>query len=54
VLAGDEWSASLPGLFTPGERAPCIHLIGGRVGPKVGLDSAAKRKIPSLSLPGVG
>jgi hypothetical protein len=39
-----EWSASHPGRFTSGERAPGAHWIGGRVGPRVGLD-AVKRKI---------
>jgi hypothetical protein len=27
-----EWSASRPGRFTPGERAPSTHWIGGRMG----------------------
>jgi hypothetical protein len=30
ALDGDEWSASCPGRFTPGERAR-IHWIGGWV-----------------------
>jgi hypothetical protein len=34
-----EWSASLPGLFTPWERAPGTHLIGGWMGLRTGLDS---------------
>jgi hypothetical protein len=38
VLVGTEWSASRPGRFTPGERAPGTHWIGGWVGPTVGLD----------------
>jgi hypothetical protein len=29
VLAGREWSASRPGRFPPGERAPGTHQIGG-------------------------
>jgi hypothetical protein len=29
ALVGGEWSASSPGRFTPGERAPSIHWIGG-------------------------
>jgi hypothetical protein len=41
---GDEWSASRPGRFTPGERAPGTHSIGGWVGPKTGLDDVEKRK----------
>jgi hypothetical protein len=33
ALEEGEWSASRPGRFTPGERAPGTHLIGGWVGP---------------------
>jgi hypothetical protein len=29
ALAGGEWSASRPDRFTPGERAPGTHCIGG-------------------------
>jgi hypothetical protein len=29
ALDGDEWSASRPGRFTPKERAPDTHWIGG-------------------------
>jgi hypothetical protein len=29
ALDGGEWSASHPGRFTPGERAPGTHWIGG-------------------------
>jgi len=36
----DECSASLPGRFTPRERAPDnTHWIGGWVGPRAGLDA---------------
>jgi hypothetical protein len=38
VLAGGDWSNSRPGRFTPGERAPGTHWIGGWVDPRVGLD----------------
>jgi hypothetical protein len=38
ALVGDEWSASRPGRFTPGERAPGTHWIGGWVDPRAGLD----------------
>jgi hypothetical protein len=31
VFAGGEWSASRPGRFTPGVRAPGTHWIGGCV-----------------------
>jgi hypothetical protein len=33
ALHGGEWSASRPGRFTPRERAPGIHWVGGWVGP---------------------
>jgi hypothetical protein len=33
--------------FTPRERAPVTHLIGGWVGLKAGLDAVLRRKIPS-------
>jgi hypothetical protein len=39
ALVGDEWSPSLPGRFTPGERASGTHWIGGWMGPKTGLDA---------------
>jgi hypothetical protein len=29
ALAGGEWSASRPGPFTPGNKAPGTHWIGG-------------------------
>jgi hypothetical protein len=48
ALAGGEWSASLPGRFTPGERAPDTHWIGGSVGPRSGLDDVEKRKFFAL------
>jgi hypothetical protein len=51
VLVGGEWSASRPGRFTPGERAPVPHSIGGWVGPRAGLGDVEKRKF--LTLPGL-
>jgi hypothetical protein len=36
-----------PGRFTPRERAPGIHWIGGWVGPRTGLDMVSKWKIPN-------
>jgi hypothetical protein len=48
ALDGGEWSASRPGRFTPKERATGMHLMGGWVVPKAGLDAVEKRKIPSL------
>jgi hypothetical protein len=32
ALAGSEWSVSRPCRFTPGEKAPGTHWIGGWVG----------------------
>jgi hypothetical protein len=37
--------------FTPVERAPCIHWIGGWVDPRAGLDDVEKKKF--LTLPGL-
>jgi hypothetical protein len=51
ALVGGEWSASLPGRSTSGEKAPGTHLIGGWVGPRTGLDEMEKRKF--LALPGL-
>jgi hypothetical protein len=45
-----EWSASCPSRFTPRERAPGTHWIGGWVGSRAVLDAVVKRKIPSLRL----
>jgi hypothetical protein len=42
ALAGGEWSASPPGRFTPGERAPGTHWIGGWVVPRASLDDMEK------------
>jgi hypothetical protein len=46
ALDGGEWSASLPGHFTPRERAPGTHWIGGWMGSRAGLDAVVKREIP--------
>jgi hypothetical protein len=46
-----EWSASRPGRFTPGERAPSTHWVGGWVNLRTGLDDVENRK--SLALPGL-
>jgi hypothetical protein len=51
ALAGSEWSASRPGRFTPGERAPGTHWIGGWVHLSAGVDDLEKRKF--LTLPGL-
>jgi hypothetical protein len=51
ALVGGEWSASSPGRFTPGERAPGAHWIGGFVGPRAGLDDTEKRKFLTIPRP---
>jgi len=43
TVGGGEWSASSPGRFTPGERAPGAHIIGGWVGHTVSLEAVAMR-----------
>jgi hypothetical protein len=48
ALAGGEWSASRPVRFTPGERAPGTHWIGGWLDPRAGLDDMEKRKFLTL------
>jgi hypothetical protein len=52
AIVGAEWSASRPGPFTSGERAPDVHLIGEWLGPRTGLDDMDERKF--LSLPELG
>jgi hypothetical protein len=48
ALDRGEWLASRTGYFTPRERAPGTHSIGGWVGPRAGMDTAVlKREIPS-------
>jgi hypothetical protein len=46
ALDRDEWSASRPGRFTPRERIPATHWLGGWVGPRAVLDAVAKRELP--------
>jgi hypothetical protein len=48
ALGGDEWSASRPGRFTLGEKAPSTHWIGGWVDPRAGVDDMEKRKFLTL------
>jgi hypothetical protein len=50
-LVGGEWSTSRPGRFTPGERAPGTHWIGGWVDRRAGLDDMETWKF--LTLPGL-
>jgi hypothetical protein len=52
AVAGDEWSASRPGPFTPG-----THWIGGWVNPRAGVDDVGKSKFltpPGLEIRPVG
>jgi hypothetical protein len=42
ALDGGEWSAPYPGCFTPKERAPGTHWIGGWVDPRAGPDTVEK------------
>jgi hypothetical protein len=51
ALVGEEWSATRPGRFTPGEIVPGTHWIGGWVGPRTGLDDVERKNI--LLLPGL-
>jgi hypothetical protein len=48
ALHGGEWSASHSGRFTPRERAPDTHWIGGWVGPRAGLDAPAGIRTPII------
>jgi hypothetical protein len=47
ALDGGEWSVSRHGHFTPSERAPGTHWIGGWVGSRAVLNAVVKRKNPS-------
>jgi hypothetical protein len=42
ALVEGEWSVSRHSHFTPGERAPGTHWIGGWVDPRAGLDDVEK------------
>jgi hypothetical protein len=42
ALAGGQWSASGPCRFTPDEKAPGTHWIGGWVDSRAGLDDMEK------------
>jgi hypothetical protein len=48
ALNGGEWSASRLDYFTPRERSPATHWIGGWVGSRTVLNAVVKREIPSL------
>jgi hypothetical protein len=45
TVGGGEWPASRPGRFTPAERVPFTHWVGGWAVPRVGLVVVEKRKI---------
>jgi hypothetical protein len=51
ALLGGEWSASRPCRFTPKERAPVTHWIGGWVGPRAGTSDMSRWQF--LTLPGL-
>jgi hypothetical protein len=48
ALVGGLWSASRPKRFTPGERVPGTHSIGGWVNARAGLDDVEKRQFLTL------
>jgi hypothetical protein len=48
ALVWGEWSASRCILFTPGERSPSAHCIGGWVGPRAGMDAMENRAFLTL------
>jgi len=47
ALDGGEWSASRPGRFTPRERAPDTHWIGGWICSRAILDMVTINKPPA-------
>jgi hypothetical protein len=47
ALDRGDWSVLRLGRFTPRERAPGTHWIGGWAGPGAVLNAVVKRKIPS-------
>ena len=50
ALDGGERSTSGTFRFTPGERTPAIHYLGGRVGPRANVHSREKKEIPCPDL----
>jgi hypothetical protein len=48
ALVAGEWSVSRLCPFTPGERAPGTHWIGGWVDPRARLDDVEKRRFLNL------
>jgi hypothetical protein len=53
ALDGGEWSASCPSCFTPRERAPGIHCIGGWVCPRAVLVKSGGEEKNSQPLLGI-
>jgi hypothetical protein len=51
ALIGGEWLVSRSCRFTPLERAPGTHSVGGWVNPRARLEDVEKRKF--LTLPGL-
>jgi hypothetical protein len=51
LLDGDEWSASHPGRFIPGEIYPTDHWTGDWVGARTGMDAVEKRRNPGDQTP---
>jgi hypothetical protein len=57
ALVGGEWSVSSPSRFTPGERVPATHWIGGWVEPRAGQNDMKMWKFltpPGLELRPLG
>jgi hypothetical protein len=57
ALVGGEWSHSLLGHFTPGDRASATHWTGEWLGPRTGLVDVEKIKflpLPRLELRPLG
>jgi hypothetical protein len=48
AVDGDEWSASCPYRFTPGDTAPVAHWIRGWVSPRTGMDTVQLIEISYL------
>jgi hypothetical protein len=48
ALVGGAWPTLRPGRFTPGEKAPGTHWIGGWTDLRAGLDDLEERKFLTL------
>jgi hypothetical protein len=51
TLSGGDWLVSRFVRFTPGEKDPGSHRIGGWVGPRVGLDDLKEKILGSTGTP---